>query len=142
MKIVIDANVYASALMKPNGTAGEVLYKIISNQELYTIVSSIEIIAEVEKVIQYPKVRKRVKMSDHNMKLWMFSIESLSEIVKIDNYQIPVIIEDDPDDDKYILASIASKAKYLISGDQHLLKLKNYQSTKIITPRNFLDIIC
>ena len=65
MKIVIDANVYASALMKPDGTAGKVLSTIIKDEENYTIVTSYEIMAEVERIVQYPKVRKRIKKNNY-----------------------------------------------------------------------------
>jgi predicted nucleic acid-binding protein len=49
-----------------------------------------------------------------------------------------VIIRDDPSDDKFIRCAKAGKASIIISGDQHLLRLKSYGKIKILTPTQFL----
>ena len=46
---------------------------------------------------------------------------------------------DDPDDDKFIACAISGRAKYIVSGDKHLLKESGYEGLKIVTPRQFLD---
>ena len=33
------------------------------------------------------------------------------------------------------------KADYIVSGDQHLLKLKEFKGIKILTAKEFLDLI-
>jgi putative PIN family toxin of toxin-antitoxin system len=48
---------------------------------------------------------------------------------------------EDPDDVVFLQVAIASHAKYLISGDKHLLKVKAYPSGKIIKPAQFLEIL-
>jgi predicted nucleic acid-binding protein len=50
----------------------------------------------------------------------------------------PVIVRDDPEDDKFIRCAEAGKAKIIISGDQHLLRLKQYRAIKVVTPARFL----
>ena len=51
------------------------------------------------------------------------------------------IVEDDPDDDKFISCAVALQAKYIISGDKALVSIKNYMGIKIVTPAEFLRII-
>ena len=46
---------------------------------------------------------------------------------------------DDPDDDKFIACAISGRAKYIVSGDKHLLKEFGYAGLKIVTPRQYLD---
>ena len=46
---------------------------------------------------------------------------------------------EDPDDDKFLACAMAGKTKFVISGDKQLLKVSNYRSIKIITPRKFVD---
>ena len=43
------------------------------------------------------------------------------------------------DDRKFLAVAFISGAEYLITGDKHLLELNNFQKTKILTPREFLD---
>ena len=48
------------------------------------------------------------------------------------------IIEDDPDDDKYLECAEKCLAHYIISNDRHLLELKSFQRTEILRPVEFL----
>ena len=48
------------------------------------------------------------------------------------------IVEEDPDDNKFIEAAVDSKAKHIISGDKHLLKIKKHEKINIITPTQYL----
>jgi len=49
-------------------------------------------------------------------------------------------IEADPDDDKFIECAVAAKAGYIVSGDKHLLNLKNYQGIQIMKAAKFLEV--
>ena len=51
------------------------------------------------------------------------------------------IIKDDPDDYKFLEAGISGNADLIISQDKHLLKLKEYQKIKIISPEEALLLI-
>lgn len=44
----------------------------------------------------------------------------------------PVIL-DDPDDDQVLACALAAKAAIIVSGDRHLLDLKEYQGIRIVT---------
>ena len=52
---------------------------------------------------------------------------------------LPVIICDDPDDDKFIACALTAKCKVIVSGDKHLLKVTTYRGIKVVTPRNFVE---
>ena len=51
------------------------------------------------------------------------------------------IVKEDPTDNKHLESALAGKAKYLITGDSHLLKFKYFKGIKIVTPRQFLNLI-
>ena len=42
-------------------------------------------------------------------------------------------------DDFLLACALAGQAKYIISGDEHLLKLKHYRGARILTPRMFVE---
>lgn len=50
------------------------------------------------------------------------------------------IVKADNSDDKIIEAAMAGRAKYIVSGDRHLLKVKQYRQIKIVSPQEFLSI--
>jgi predicted nucleic acid-binding protein len=49
-------------------------------------------------------------------------------------------VQDDPDDNKFIECALECKANYIISGDTHLLNLKEYEGIKIIKSSEFLKV--
>ena len=49
------------------------------------------------------------------------------------------IVEDDPDDNKFIECAVALKAHSIISGDKALTAIQDYIGIKIVTPRQFLN---
>jgi predicted nucleic acid-binding protein len=51
------------------------------------------------------------------------------------------IIEDDPDDNRILECALEAGADLIISGDHHLLELKQIQKVKILSPSDFLKEI-
>ena len=68
----------------------------------------------------------------------MARIKKFSEVVK--PKERLAIIADDPDN-RILECAVAGQTDFIISGDQHLLHLKNYQGIKILTPAAFLEAI-
>ncbi len=66
----------------------------------------------------------------------MTDFSTFTKPIKISN-RIHVV-KDDPDDDKFIECALECGAKFIISGDKHLLRLKNYEGIDIINVSTFL----
>ena len=49
------------------------------------------------------------------------------------------VVEEDPDDDKFIECAVALKAKFAITGDSAVKKIQDYMNIKIVSPREFLS---
>jgi putative PIN family toxin of toxin-antitoxin system len=49
------------------------------------------------------------------------------------------IVEEDPDDDKFIECAVALKAKFVITGDRAVRKIKDYMNIKMVSPGEFLS---
>ena len=47
----------------------------------------------------------------------------------------------DPQDNFLLELALESRADFLVSGDKLVLELKQYKSTKIITPKEFLRVL-
>jgi len=47
----------------------------------------------------------------------------------------------DEKDNKYVECGIAADADYIISGNIHLLELEEYEGIKIVTAKNYLEIV-
>jgi predicted nucleic acid-binding protein len=50
------------------------------------------------------------------------------------------IIGEDPADNKFLECALMANAEYILRGDKHLLKLKNYKNIKIISAIEFINL--
>jgi putative PIN family toxin of toxin-antitoxin system len=93
---------------------------------------SVELMAEFSDVIERPKFAKYITLKQVDR----FKIIALKFLKKTKDGVAPEIIRDV--DDNYLLGVCAScKADFLITGDEDLLVLGEFQKTKIITMWNF-----
>jgi putative PIN family toxin of toxin-antitoxin system len=48
-------------------------------------------------------------------------------------------VREDPDDDRILECALAANADFIVSGDQHLLRLRSFRSMAIVSPREFME---
>lgn len=135
-KVVVDANVWVSALLWGGKPAA--IIKAAEESKVGIIVSE-AIIGEISQVLTYPKLTKVYQAENlHHEEL----IEAVLRVVKFVEVtkKVNVVIEH-PADDKFIECALAARADYIVSGDKHLLKIESYKSTRIVTVNEFLQII-
>lgn len=131
MKIVLDTNVLVSAVILRNGKP----FQLLKNGELgkVRIVTSPYIIEEFRKVLAEP----RIGFTKREINTTIQKISSFSQIV---NPKIKLkIIKEDPDDNKILECAVAGGARYVVSGDKHLLKLGRYKGIKMISVAEMLE---
>ena len=137
LRAVLDANVYVSGYVRPEGPPGQII-ELFLRDVAFEIVLSAEIVEEVLQALEYPKVRK-VARTKIEPALWFEDILVLAQLVT-GEYKISGV-SNDPDDDKYIAAAVEGRAALVASGDPDLLNVGEHQGVRIITPRAFLNLL-
>lgn len=56
------------------------------------------------------------------------------------NERLDVVSEDETDN-HYVECAVSGKARYIVSGDPHLLGVGEYQGIKCISPNDFIALI-
>jgi putative PIN family toxin of toxin-antitoxin system len=130
VKVVVDTNVVVSALLF-GGTPGE-LISLWRGKTIRPLASK-QIIDEYLRVLTYPKF----KLSEEDINYLLYS-EILPYFEVVEVYSGEQVIEQDHEDDKFIQCALTGKAKFIISGDHHLLAMKSYRKIKILSPADFL----
>ena len=130
MKIILDTNVFISGVFF-SGPLYQIL-KAWRNGKVRLVISH-DILAEYQRVgetlaQQFPGV-------DLVPILELLTVEA--ELILALGLPEPVC--DDPDDDKFLACALASKAKLIVSGDRHLLRVSGYRGIVIVSPRKFID---
>ena len=132
MRVVLDTNIFISGIF----WTGESHKTILAwKAEKFTLVTSLQIISETIRVLSDFKIN----ISEDMIKGWVDLIIRNSIIVE--PKEKIKIVQDDQKDDMFVEAAVAGNADYLVSQDNHLLKLKEFREIKIITPEEFNRIL-
>ena len=138
LRAVLDANVFVSAFIRPEGPPGQLLRLCIEEQAFELVVSD-SILDELRRSLAYPRVQKYISASHHELEAWVAAIGLLA--IPVEGAIRHHVVRDDPDDDKYIAAALDGRAEFVVSGDRHLLDLKEYEDIRFVPPRAFLDLL-
>lgn len=134
MRVVVDTNVCISGLLW-KGLPWHVL-RLAEEKEI-EIWATASMLEELEAVLHYPCLQPRrleLGLEIADLVAYAAALVCLIELERIE----PVVAVD-PDDDVFVNCALAVRAKYLISGDRHLLDLERWQGIPIVTPREFLE---
>ena len=128
-RVVIDTNIFISGLAF-GGNPGKIIDFVRKNK--FQTVTSPEIELEIfTKLAQLKVPEEKIQ----NLKI-IFDQGALRVIPKK-----KVLICRDQEDNMFLEVCLEAKADFLITGDKDLLVLKNFGSTKILNPKDFLKIV-
>ena len=99
--------------------------------------TSLEILAEVYRVLHYPKFQQYIDNQQALPRELFGKIASLCTVVQVN--QVVKGICSDADDEKFVSCAMSANVDVLVSGDKHLLDLKKYNSIRILTAREFQE---
>lgn len=133
MRVVLDTNILVSGTGWPTAPPGKILDAWVA--QIFNVVISKEIFEEYRRVLmdfatRYPGV---------DIDPLLESIVSKALWVSPEPMAGPVCR--DPNDDMFIAAALAGKAKYIVSGDKALLYIQSFRTTEILTPAQFISVI-
>ncbi len=133
MRIVIDTNLYVSALINVNFRRR--LDMLLLNDALDILLND-TLLAELHEVINRPKFRRYV--SPVQIEEFM---ELLFERAILIEIRSSVLISPDPKDDFLLALCRDGQANYLLTGNKlDLLALRQFENTQILTLTEFLDL--
>ena len=131
MRAVLDANVLVSALLSKAGTPARLVSLWLD--AAFDLVVCPALLAEVERTLANPKVRKHIDPADGESLVRL--LRESAELVADPEGEPPLRSEDPADD--YLLGLAAREQVPLVSGDKHLLALSD--RAPVFSPRDFLD---
>ncbi len=135
LKAVLDVNLYVSGTIKQNGHPAQIIHR----SDEFTGVTTDAILQDLERVLHYDRIQKKFNLSEQDIVAYLAELRKVHRIIS--GILHVNLIHADPDDDKIIACALETKADFIITGDPHLLNLKEYKSIRIVTPRAFLEIL-
>lgn len=132
LTIVPDTNVLISAFIS-SGYESELFN--LARQEKIKLVISFDILEEFNDVI------KRKKFSLTQKEIVDFNTQLIVNADIVQPREKIMAVEDDPDDNIILECSVEAKADYIVSGDKHLLGLKEFRGTPIVRSGKILEFV-
>jgi uncharacterized protein len=132
IKVVFDTNVWISIFMEK-----KLRDEFSLAQQDLTVYVSEDIGLEISKVLQYPQVAEVLRKIDIRekdlLKIVRFNSKKVEPKLKLH------VIDEDVEDNKILECALAAGADTIVTGDKHLLELRKFKKTKILSPREFFD---
>ena len=129
MRVVFDTNIYISAFAIPGGQAEDAYLKAIQgNFELF---ASVPILTETATVLQ-----RKFEWSEDRARAVVQAIAHTATIVV--GMTRLTVVKDEPDN-RILECAAAAEADVIVTGDRHLLLLKQYQGIRVIRLIDFLS---
>jgi putative PIN family toxin of toxin-antitoxin system len=132
-RLVIDTNVWISALISPIGSARHLVDAVLDRG--IDILMSESTFGELSSRLDRPKFERYREPEAWNL--------FLSELVELalwhEDAGSAAGISRDADDDKFLALAVTGQADAIISGDSDLLELVTHEGIPILTPAQFLQ---
>ena len=130
-RVIFDSNIWVSFAI---GKRLNELRMALTHPKVEVFVCQ-KLLWEVKMVIQKPKLLKYISQDRQKMLL------ELMQACQYVNILEQISILRDPNDDYLLDLAAIADADFLVTGDNDLLVLKNYQHTNIISFASFMAVI-
>jgi len=136
-RAVLDTNVLVSSLVAEHGPPRRILDAWLEGH--YVLVTSLYLVEELIHVLSYPRIAKRISLTEGEMAAILAALLSKAEVTP-GHLRLPGVTRD-PKDDAVVACAKEGEADYIVSGDQDLLVLGEYEGIQVTTPRQFVEIL-
>jgi len=137
IRAVLDTNLFVSMAIRPGGIPDQI--RLAWQDGRFTLLASPQLLAEIQRVLAYPRLRVLIRISREEeeglLRLLVEETETTAGSLEVD------AVAADPSDNMVLACAVEGHADYIVSGDTHLLSLREYAGIPIITAAAFLDLL-
>jgi len=134
LRAVFDTNVLVSSALK-RGKPRELWNSVLKGK--ITLAISSELLSEFDEVVSRPRLKRYLRK--HRLAKFRRILLQNANVYKIKTRFSQ--ITPDPDDNIVLETAYSAKADYLVSGDKHLLDLREFKGIKIVSVDEMLRLL-
>lgn len=137
LRVILDTNVLVSGLLATSGPPRQIIDSWLAGS--FTLVTSLYQINELHRVLTYPRIARRLRLTENELAVILRTLEERAEII-LSEPDLSGVTRD-PKDDAIVACAVKGQADFIVSGDDDLLVLGNYIGIQIVNPRQFISNI-
>lgn len=132
-RIVVDTNVLISSTISQSGASARILDAARAGK-LLLIVSPL-LLDEFDKVVHRARISKKYPVTASGAQDFLAYLSAKAS--RVSGIPETNYVKEDPKDDMVVACALEGNADYIISGDRHLIELKEIAGIPILTPADF-----
>ncbi len=136
LRVVLDTNIVVSGMLW-SGAPSKIM-EAVYTRRIRPVVTEL-LLDELSSVLKRPKFENRLKLVGKSLDELIHHYVVFAEV--IDSQPLPRPVSVDQDDDMFIACAVTGKVDYLVSGDPHLLTIRQFQQIQIVTAVAFLTLL-
>jgi len=137
MRVVLDTNIYISALLSTGSAPNRVL--TLWEEGAFDLLLSTSALDELRRVLRYGKIARRLGAAEATLAALLQNFSDYA--LWVEPTERLHVVHDDDSDNRYLELAAAGLAHYLVTGDHHLLQVERYAMTEIVTPATFVRLL-
>jgi len=127
--VVLDTNLYVSYLITPSGPTAQLVGLGLAG-EAFSIAISPGLMEELRRVVTYPHIISKYTI-DPKAVVALLTLLHRRAYVTAGDYVVGKL--DDPGDNMVLACALEAGVRYVVTGDPHLLNLKEYHGVQILS---------
>ena len=131
MKVVFDTNVFVSAFIVPGSKGEEAL--LLAHRRKVDLYTSIPILTETTRIL-----RTKFDQPERDV---LAALKQISRAATIVRPARTVRVLEDVPDNRILECALSAQADLVVTGDHHLLALKEFEGIPLVRLADFLRMI-
>ena len=132
LPVVADTNVIVSVLLW-KGNESEMM--VLAERGEIKLLTSLALLEELRKVLSYRRFGQGEQAVDDNVNYILILSKVVSPRRRLGE------IRDDPGDNRVLECAVEGGARYVVTGDWHLLRLGKFKGIRIVRTKEFLRLL-
>ncbi|MFQ5595667.1 MAG: putative toxin-antitoxin system toxin component, PIN family [Anaerolineae bacterium] len=138
IRAVVNTDVLISGLLSGIGHAGEIVDRWLAGE--FTLLTSDQILSECERILAHPTLQQDLRLDNLPKEDLMALLRDRSEITEVPRSGSPVMVAN-PFDEVVLASAVAGHADHLVTEEENLLALREYEGVVIVSPERFVQLL-
>ncbi len=138
IRAVVNTDVLISGLLSADGPAGEIVDRWLAGE--FTLLTSNQMLSECERILAHPTLQQDLRLDNLPKEDLMALLRDRSEKTEVPRSVSPVMVPN-PFDEVVLTSAVAGHADYLVTEEEDLLALREYEGVVIVSPERFVQLL-
>lgn len=136
LRVVIDTDVLISGLLSDRGPAREIVDRWLAGE--FALLASEQMLSECERILEHLSLKEGLGLTINPKDDLIAMLKDQAQRVETTLPALTRVVRN-PFDEAVLMSAITGHADYLVTEEDDLLALKQYEGVRIVAPERFIQ---